>query len=478
MLKSLSWQSKLGIYTFCIFFTSASYTMCIPFLPVYLLELGASHENIEMWSALVFSICFLIAGIMAPIWGKISDTHGKKSMALRSAILLCLSYGCGGFVTAPYQLLLMRVLQGFANGYLPVVLSMVAAMSPREKLGTSLSFIQSSQLVGTVSGPLLGGALAGIFGYRASFIIAGCCLAFVVLITFLTPESESKAERATEKSSIIDDIAYCFKVRKIFEILGVFFVFSMVMLAIQPLLSLFVAKLLGGYDDVALYTGLACSLPPFIGAFVAPIWGLFGQKKGYYKALSFALLGAGICLIPQGMATNYYTLLVMSGLMGLFIVGIVPSLNALITISTPENFKGRAFGVMTMANQFGCMGGPILGAIVTKSFSIETQFFISGLLLVLLSGYAFYRTASLRQAKMEHFATSATESITNEASTSTNAPLENSDSANAQSDASANESTASYVHAQADASAEAKADDPAQTLNVEKKESGKVNKNK
>lgn len=390
MLKKLSWQYTLGIYTFCIFFTSASYTMCVPFLPVYLLELGASHDNIELWSALVFSICFLIAGIMAPIWGKISDTHGKKSMALRSSILLCISYGCGGLVTAPYQLLLMRVLQGFANGYLPVVLSIVAGLSPRDKLGSSLSFIQSAQLVGTVSGPLLGGALAGMFGYRASFLIAGCCLAFVVLVTYITPEAKTIDKSNIEKTSIIQDLKFCFKQRKIYEILVMFFFFSMVMLAIQPLLSLFVAKLLGNYDDVALYTGIACSLPPFIGAFVAPIWGISGQKKGYYRALSFALLGAGIFLFPQGFASDYYVLLALSAGMGLFIVGIVPSLNALITINTPENFKGRAFGVMTMANQFGCMGGPILGAVVAKGFSLEAQFMISGLLLLVLSAYAFY----------------------------------------------------------------------------------------
>ena len=122
-MHNMSWQAKLWTYTVCIFFTSASYTMCIPFLPVYLLELGAPESSIEVWSALVFSACFLIAGVMAPVWGKISDTHGKKSMAMRSSILLALCYTLGGLVTAPIQLLGVRILQGFANGYLPVIMS-------------------------------------------------------------------------------------------------------------------------------------------------------------------------------------------------------------------------------------------------------------------------------------------------------------------------------------------------------------------
>lgn len=397
--KQMTWQLRLGIFTFCIFFTSASYTMCIPFLPVYLLELGAPEESIEFWSAMVFSVCFLIAGIMAPIWGKISDTKGKKSMAMRSAILLCLTYTCGGLVTAPIQLLGVRVLQGFANGYLPVVLSIVSAQSPREKLGTSLSFIQSAQLVGTVSGPLIGGTLANIFGYRASFLIAGAFLVLVVVVTALTSVDEQASPRSTTKSSIWDDIKFSFTERSICELMLLFFFFQMVMLAIQPLLSLFVAQLIGGYDDVAFYAGLACSLPPFIGAFVAPLWGILGQKRGYYLTMTIALWGTGIFIAVQSFANSFATLMVLSGIMGLFIVGFIPAMNALVTLATPADFKGRAFGMLTMTGQLGCMCGPLLGAVVAHLLEIRYQFLVSGSVLLVLALYVSYRYFSIRKAK-------------------------------------------------------------------------------
>lgn len=397
--KQMTWQLRLGIFTFCIFFTSASYTMCIPFLPVYLLELGAPEESIEFWSAMVFSVCFLIAGIMAPIWGKISDTKGKKSMAMRSAILLCLTYTCGGLVTAPIQLLGVRVLQGFANGYLPVVLSIVSAQSPREKLGTSLSFIQSAQLVGTVSGPLIGGTLANIFGYRASFLIAGAFLVLVVVVTALTSVDEQASPRSTTKSSIWDDIKFSFTERSICELMLLFFFFQMVMLAIQPLLSLFVAQLIGGYDDVAFYAGLACSLPPFIGAFVAPLWGILGQKRGYYLTMTIALWGTGIFIAVQSFANSFATLMVLSGIMGLFIVGFIPAINALVTLATPADFKGRAFGMLTMTGQLGCMCGPLLGAVVAHLLEIRYQFLVSGSVLLVLALYVSYRYFNIRKAK-------------------------------------------------------------------------------
>ena len=34
----MTWRTQLNISTLCIFFTSASFTMCVPFLPVYLVR--------------------------------------------------------------------------------------------------------------------------------------------------------------------------------------------------------------------------------------------------------------------------------------------------------------------------------------------------------------------------------------------------------------------------------------------------------
>ncbi len=424
-MRTMSWKAKLWTYTVCIFFTSASYTMCIPFLPVYLLELGTPEDEIELWSALVFSSCFLIAGVMAPVWGKISDTHGKKSMALRSSVLLALCYTLGGMVTAPIQLLGVRIMQGFANGYLPVIMSIVSEDSPKEKLGTSMSFIQSAQLVGTVSGPLLGGSLAHIFGYRASFLIAGCFLTLVVFITYLVPGTKKQVAAGTAattggageaaavgkaevsgaagttpaKTSIFADLKYCFTNPIVRELLIAGSIFSMVMLAIQPLLSLYVAQLIGGYEDVAFFAGLACSLPPLIGAFTSPMWGYLGQRRGYYRVIAITTLGAGVFLAIQSFAPSYLVLMIMSGLMGLFIVGFNPALCASLTLATPDDFKGRAFGALTMAGQLGCMVGPFLGAAVSSGLEMRYQFMVSGAVLIALSLYFGYRFYVLRQGK-------------------------------------------------------------------------------
>ena len=102
---------NVWIITISMTILAVCYTMIIPFLPIYLLELGVSKDDVALWSGLVFGITFLIAGIMAPIWGKIADNKGKKRMALRAGFAIAVSYFLIGLVTDQYQLLLGRVIR-------------------------------------------------------------------------------------------------------------------------------------------------------------------------------------------------------------------------------------------------------------------------------------------------------------------------------------------------------------------------------
>ena len=119
------------------------YTMIIPFLPIYLLELGVPKDDVALWSGLVFGITFLIAGIMAPIWGKIADNKGKKRMALRAGFAIAVSYVLIGMVSNEYELLLGRAFVGFANGFYPAAMTMVSLSVDEKQVGRALGIFQT-----------------------------------------------------------------------------------------------------------------------------------------------------------------------------------------------------------------------------------------------------------------------------------------------------------------------------------------------
>lgn len=126
-------QRNIVVLIASMFLVSSGYTMVIPFLPLYLIDLGVPPEEIGIWSGLVFSICFLVAGIMSPFWGKLADSGGKKKMAIRASVLLGASYLFCGISQNEYQLFAARAFQGVANGYVAAAMTIFLPVPIRRK---------------------------------------------------------------------------------------------------------------------------------------------------------------------------------------------------------------------------------------------------------------------------------------------------------------------------------------------------------
>lgn len=131
------------------------------------------QEQLALWSGLSFSISFFIAAIMAPVWGRLADQHGKKLMAIRAGILIGLSYLWSAFVQDEYQFLLVRAFQGFANGFMPAAMTMVSLSVPKERVGTAMGIFQMGLVLGNTVGPLTGGLTELAVGMRPVFMVAG-----------------------------------------------------------------------------------------------------------------------------------------------------------------------------------------------------------------------------------------------------------------------------------------------------------------
>lgn len=385
-----NWKVILGILTANVVMMAAGYTMLIPFLPMYLMhELGVNATDVKLWNGAIFSITFLIGGIMAPIWGKLADTHGKKMMAMRSGAGLALSYFLGGLVTSPEQLFGVRVLQGFAAGLWSVCLAIATSLVPMEKLGVSLGIMQAGLTCGNVIGPLVGGSLATLFGMRASFFVAGSLLTVTTLIFMFYIPEPPKAHVPEKKQN--EPQVKLLAQPIVREILIYVAVVQMVILVVQPVLSLYVSELNHGEGNIIFLSGVAFSLVGVASALTAPSWGRFGQKHGFYCALCLTALVSGamsfIVSLPQTMLWFF----VANFCYGLCCAGIQPSLSAILASNTEADARGRVFGFMFSAQQFGSMMGPLLGGIIATYLPLKSVFIVAGLLLLGISGCVWLR---------------------------------------------------------------------------------------
>ena len=379
-------KQNIVILIASMFLVAIGYTMVIPFLPLYLLELGVPESRIALWSGLVFSICFFIAGIMGPIWGKMADTKGKKKMAVRAAVLLGFSYLFCGLSQNEYHLMAARAFQGFANGFVAASMAIISVSADPKKLGATLGMGQTALVVGGIAGPLVGGVLAHIIGMRNSFYISAVFLWIVALLVifFVTEGAPKEIAKKAEDTTIRQDLAYAYKNSHLREILLIAMCLQTSILMIQPVTALYVGQLLAGYGNVELISGIIMSSGGLAGAMTTTLWGKFGQDKGYYFAICLTLISAGILTLVQSLPDSIIGFGLCQFLVGCFVIGVNPSLNAAMVMYTPDNFRGRVFGLFNTAQQFGNMCGPLVSAAISMACGIWQVYAAAGVVQLLL----------------------------------------------------------------------------------------------
>lgn len=395
----MSWKILLAMMVTFALMMSSSYTMLIPFLPIYMQsELGATADNVSLWSGVTYAITFAISAFVSPIWGKLSDKMGKKPMIIRSSFLLAITYFLGGIVRTPFELFLVRAFQGIASGLWPACLVMMSACVPKNKIGISMGLMQSANICGGIIGPLLGGILATAFGMRNSFYVGAVALSLITVTTILfikeppvAPEKEiNKAQNPSYLSFIKD--------KNILILLLCVCMTNLVILQIQPIVSLYVQQLSHNSDKAVLLTGFIMSLGGIAGALASPLWGKTGQKVGFYKTITLAFISAGLLVSLQGVPNSLVLFGLMQFLCGLGFSGIFPSANSILVLLTPPSSRGMGFGSLFSAQMIGGALGPVIGGVIVSFMSFNTVYIISGSILFVIGIYLkFFAPESFKQ---------------------------------------------------------------------------------
>lgn len=395
----MSWKILLAMMVTFALMMSSSYTMLIPFLPIYMQsELGATADNVSLWSGVTYAITFAISAFVSPIWGKLSDKMGKKPMIIRSSFLLAITYFLGGIVRTPFELFLVRAFQGIASGLWPACLVMMSACVPKNKIGISMGLMQSANICGGIIGPLLGGILATAFGMRNSFYVGAVALSLITVTTILfikeppvAPEKEINKAQTPSYLNFIKD-------KNILILLLCVCMTNLVILQIQPIVSLYVQQLSHNSDKAVLLTGFIMSLGGIAGALASPLWGKTGQKVGFYKTITLAFISAGLLVSLQGVPNSLVLFGLMQFLCGLGFSGIFPSANSILVMLTPPSSRGMGFGSLFSAQMIGGALGPVIGGVIVSFMSFNTVYIISGSILFVIGIYLkFFAPESFKQ---------------------------------------------------------------------------------
>ena len=372
------WERNLYSLWFARFIAIAGLTMVMPFLPLYIRELGiAGREEVKLWSGLIYAAPFMISVFMQPLWGIMGDRYGRKPMVVRGMFGLAVAFFLMGFSHAVLQLLVLRLFQGVFSGFAAPSLALQASCTPEDRMGQALGTLQSAQVTGFIVGPLLGGLLSHLMGYRPIFFwTSACCLAGgLIVIGFVREEFIKGQER--KGSRLRKNLLEVYRSVNLRTMIVLLIMIQLSIQIVTPFLSLYVEYLNISADRIGLMTGLVFGITGVTNALTTPFWGKRGDRVGYRKILRCSLYGMTLFYLPQAFVTNVYQLLFLRAVLGIFVGGAMPTINSIVQRSSAAENRGAIYGIFQSGLLLGNMIGPLIGGGLAAALGLPSIFLIT-----------------------------------------------------------------------------------------------------
>jgi MFS family permease len=179
-----------------------SETMLLPAIPEIIQEFKIPYGT----AAWIFSAYLIVAAVMTPVAGRLSDLYGKKKVLLTLLAIYIAGLTAGGFADSIPFLLATRIIQGVGLAAVPAAFSLLRDTFPPAKLAIAIGVFGSAYSAGSVVGLLAGASIIQNFGWHATFlaIVPFSALVTLMIARFVKENRESNQSvttNAAEKTS-------------------------------------------------------------------------------------------------------------------------------------------------------------------------------------------------------------------------------------------------------------------------------------
>lgn len=386
------WRRNLAVCVFGSFTTLVSLSMLLPFLPLYVEQLGArSPAEVVQWSGVAFGATFFGTAVTAPLWGHLANRYGRKPMLVRAAVGMAVVMSLIGIAHSVTELVVLRLAAGLIGGYASASIVMIGTQAPRERAGWALGVLSTGALAGNLIGPLVGGFLPGWVGIRGTFFVGGAMIAVAALATMLLVREDF--DRAADAQS--RHAAHAASgVRAHRAVIPVLLVTAMMVLlanmSIEPIITVYIGQLGVPHAHLARVAGIVMAAAAFGSMLTAPRLGALADRVGGWNVIVGCLVATALLMLPQAFVTHWWQLALLRGVMGMTIAGLLPSIAKLVRQSVDESRSGTTLGYLQSAQFTGQVVGPLIGGQIGAHIGLQPVFFVTGLLLVCCAGLNYW----------------------------------------------------------------------------------------
>jgi MFS family permease len=155
-----------------------SETMLLPAIPEIIQDFKITYGT----AAWIFSAYLIVAAVMTPVAGRLSDLYGKKRVLLILLSVYIIGLVAGGFADNISVLLVTRIVQGVGLAAVPAAFSLLRDTFPPSKLAIAVGVFGSAYSAGSVVGLLVGASIIQNFGWHSTFL---AIIPFSILVTIM-----------------------------------------------------------------------------------------------------------------------------------------------------------------------------------------------------------------------------------------------------------------------------------------------------
>lgn len=379
------WRKNLIIMWFCQFLAMLGMSSIVPFLPLFIRDLGVSGvEQTAYWSGWVFAGPFLASFFLTPVWGSLGDRYGRKLMTLRAIFGLAIAQILVGLSLNVYHLFAARILQGVLSGFLPAAMALVAANSPKSKTAYAIGVLSSATAAGNIFGPLLGGIASDLLGFRNVFFLVASLL-FVTGFIILFFVREENISDKKPKYNWLDNWKYILSNSTLFYISIAIMLASLGLAFVRPIFVLYVETFDIDTNYLPTITGALYGIIGLFSTISAVWWGKRTEKTGIVKNVIISSLISGIMYAIHSIIFDPYTLIPVRIILGLAYGGILPLLFAAVSNNVELERKGGIIGVATSFQIIGNVLGPLTAGIAVSLIGLRYSMILTGSFFIMIT---------------------------------------------------------------------------------------------
>jgi len=369
--------------------TSLLMNVWFPFLPLYMLQVGAKDDAAALfWVAVGASAQGVGRLIGGPLWGLVSDRLGRKRMFVRAVYFAALTSFVLAIINAPWQVGIALGLQGLLSGFVPAAVALMSVSVPDAKVRDALNAVSGAQYLGSAIGPAVGASMALAFGYRGAIFTSGLLIAAVATaVVFLVPADALRKKERDASGAAIE--LPPFKPTLQFA-LAILLYFSLFALTTFRSLATPIALKDIAAASVTEATGLAFALGG-----VASALGVWVLSMPFFRRWRLRGLLAVTCVLTAFghlalAASHTVWLFVLAFTLASFLnASMMPATNTMIALNVSRDRRGTAFGIASAAQALAFMVGPMAAALF-GTFSLKAGFVtVGGAMLALAALVAF-----------------------------------------------------------------------------------------